>query len=168
MLLTHDVLSVSIFPNFIFPTEVQAFKAWVTLTLTFQCHWRSDLRAQLDAPYMTPYECLSNKVLLNAYKSEWSQIAKESDRLYPPPPLPSPLPIFILSIKTCLEIGWKLWEQTVFNESGMKSTIHMHFLEPRAPDSHPFRSTIIRFQDIAHFRIFPMTPIVKLQVPQHF
>ncbi len=40
---------------------------------------------------------------------------------------------------------------------------------PRVPNFRPFRSTISRFQDVAHFRIFPLTPMVKFhKVPQFF
>ncbi len=38
---------------------------------------------------------------------------------------------------------------------------------PRVPNFCPFRSTMNRFQDI-HFRIFPLTPMLKLEVPQNF
>ena len=34
---------------------------------------------------------------------------------------------------------------------------------PRVPNFHPLRSTINRFQDIAHFRFFPSTPMLKFQ-----
>ncbi len=34
---------------------------------------------------------------------------------------------------------------------------------PRVPNFRPFRSTISRFQDIPHFRIFPLTPMLKVQ-----
>ncbi len=34
---------------------------------------------------------------------------------------------------------------------------------PRVQSFRPFRSTISRFQDIAHFRIFPLTPMLKFQ-----
>ncbi len=32
---------------------------------------------------------------------------------------------------------------------------------PRVPNFRPFRSMINHFQDIAHFRIFPLTPMLK-------
>ena len=38
----------------------------------------------------------------------------------------------------------------------------MHCSTP-SPKFHPFRYTISRFQDIAHFRIFPLTPRLKFQ-----
>ncbi len=33
----------------------------------------------------------------------------------------------------------------------------------RVPNFHPFRSIIKRFQDIAHFIDFPLTPMLKFQ-----
>ena len=47
------------------------------------------------------------------------------------------------------------WPQTELKESDMKGTLHMHFLGPRVPHLHPFRTTINRFQDIVHF--LPLT-----------
>ena len=37
----------------------------------------------------------------------------------------------------------------------------MSTVVPRVPNFRPFRSTISRFQDIAHFRNFPLTPVLK-------
>ncbi len=34
---------------------------------------------------------------------------------------------------------------------------------PRVPNFRPFRTTISRFQDIAHFRIFPLPPMLIFQ-----
>ena len=34
---------------------------------------------------------------------------------------------------------------------------------PRVPNFRPFHSTISRIQDIAHFMIFPFTPMLKFQ-----
>ncbi len=39
----------------------------------------------------------------------------------------------------------------------MKSTLHMQYIA----NCRPFRSTIIHFQDIAQFRIFQLTPMLK-------
>ncbi len=50
------------------------------------------------------------------------------------------------------------WPQTELKDSDMKSILHMEFPEPGVPNFHPFRSTINRFQDNAHFRIYPLTP----------
>ena len=41
----------------------------------------------------------------------------------------------------------------------------MSTVVPRVPNICPFRSTISRFQDITHFKIFPLTPMLKF-VPQ--
>ncbi len=45
----------------------------------------------------------------------------------------------------------------------MKSTQHMCTVVPQIQNFRPFRSTISRFQDIAHFRIFPLTYMLKFQ-----
>ena len=45
----------------------------------------------------------------------------------------------------------------------MRSTLNMQFLGVRVPNLHPFHSMISRIQDIAHFRIFPLTPMLKFQ-----
>ncbi len=37
----------------------------------------------------------------------------------------------------------------------------MEFLGPRAPNFLPVRSVVSRFEDIAHVRIFPLTPMLK-------
>ncbi len=42
-----------------------------------------------------------------------------------------------------------------------KYPARMHYLGPLVPNVHPCRSTIIRCQDIAHFTIFPWTPMWK-------
>ncbi len=34
---------------------------------------------------------------------------------------------------------------------------------PQVANFHPFHSTISLFQDIAHYRIFPLTPMLKFQ-----
>ncbi len=39
----------------------------------------------------------------------------------------------------------------------------MKFLEPRVPNWHPVCSTVSHFQGIAHFTIFPLTPMLKFQ-----
>ena len=41
-------------------------------------------------------------------------------------------------------------------------------LVPRVPNFRSFRSTISRFQDIAHFRILPLTPMLKVQSATFF
>ena len=41
-------------------------------------------------------------------------------------------------------------------ESGIKSTLPMCTVVPQVPNFHPFRYMINHFQDIAHFRIFPI------------
>ncbi len=46
---------------------------------------------------------------------------------------------------------------------GYQSTLHMYTVVPRVPNFRPFRSMVSRFQDIAHFRIFPLTPTLKFQ-----
>ncbi len=48
-------------------------------------------------------------------------------------------------------------------ESGIKNTLPMCTVVPWVTNFCPFRSTISRFQDIAHFRIFPLTPMLKFQ-----
>ncbi len=58
------------------------------------------------------------------------------------------------------------WPHTERRVSDMKSTIHtsMHFAEVRIPNFHQCRSTTISgFEDIAHFRVFPLTSMLKLQ-----
>ncbi len=47
------------------------------------------------------------------------------------------------------------WPEAELKESPMKSTLHI-------PSFRPFRSTISRFQDITHFRIFPIDSQVKI------
>ena len=37
------------------------------------------------------------------------------------------------------------------------------YIGPQVTNVHPFRSTISHFQDIAQFRIFPLTPMLKFQ-----
>ncbi len=44
-----------------------------------------------------------------------------------------------------------------------KSTLHMCTVVPRVPNFCSFCSMISRFQDIAHFGIFPLTPMLKIQ-----
>ncbi len=39
----------------------------------------------------------------------------------------------------------------------------MQYIRVRVPNFRPFRSTINRFQDVVHFRIFPLTPMLKFQ-----
>ncbi len=53
--------------------------------------------------------------------------------------------------------------QTRRMESGIKSTLHLCTEVHRVPNFRPFCSTISRFQDIAHFRIFSLTPMLKFQ-----
>ena len=53
--------------------------------------------------------------------------------------------------------------RTERKESDMHSTLHMLFTGPRFPDFHSIHFTISRFQDIAHFRISPLTPKLKFQ-----
>ncbi len=50
----------------------------------------------------------------------------------------------------------------------MKSTLPIQYLGPRVPKCRPFRSMISRFQGIAHFRIFPLTPMFKFQSATKF
>ncbi len=52
---------------------------------------------------------------------------------------------------------------TKLKESGINSTLHMCTVVHRVPNVYPIHSTISRFQDIAHFTIFPMTPLLKFQ-----
>ena len=51
--------------------------------------------------------------------------------------------------------------KTELKESDMKSTLHTTVRGPQVPNFHPFRSTISRFQDIAHLRI-PIDSHVKI------
>ncbi len=44
-----------------------------------------------------------------------------------------------------------------------ESTLHTHFLRSRGPNFHLFRSMISSFQEIVHFRIFPLTPMLTFQ-----
>ena len=44
----------------------------------------------------------------------------------------------------------------------------MAFLVRQVTNLHPFPSIISRFQDTAHFMIFPLAPILKFQMPQQF
>ena len=55
------------------------------------------------------------------------------------------------------------WPQTKLKESGIKSTLPMCAVVPRVPNVCPFRSTMSCFQDIAHFRIFTCSPMIKFQ-----
>ena len=55
------------------------------------------------------------------------------------------------------------WPQTKLKESSIIGALPMCTVVPRVPNFHPFRSTISCFQDIAHFRIFPLTPMLKFQ-----
>ncbi len=52
---------------------------------------------------------------------------------------------------------WNNWPQAA-HRIRQKSTLHIQFL---AWQVHLFFSMITCFQDIAHFRIFPMTPMLK-------
>ncbi len=54
------------------------------------------------------------------------------------------------------------WTQRIRNK---KSTLHVHMdlLGLRFPNFHLFCSTISCFQDIAHFRIFTLTPMLNFQ-----
>ena len=45
----------------------------------------------------------------------------------------------------------------------MKSTLHMYYITPRVTNFRQFRCTIIPFEDIATFTIFPLTPMLKFQ-----
>ncbi len=45
----------------------------------------------------------------------------------------------------------------------MKSTLHVQYTGPLIPNFRQFGSTISHFQDIAHFRIFSLTPTLKFQ-----
>ena len=58
--------------------------------------------------------------------------------------------------------------QTELEESDMLSTLHMQYLHPRVTNCCPFCSTISRFQDIAHFRIFQLNPMLKYQSATKF
>ncbi len=49
-----------------------------------------------------------------------------------------------------------------------KSTLYVHLVGPWVPSFHTFCSIIIHFQDIAHFRIFPLTPMLKFQSATKF
>ncbi len=44
----------------------------------------------------------------------------------------------------------------------------MQYIRVRVPNFRPFRSTINRFQDVVHFRIFPLTPMLKFQSATKF
>ncbi len=57
------------------------------------------------------------------------------------------------------------WPQTKLKESGVKGTCTppMCTVVPRVPNFRPFGSTVIRFQDIAQFGIFLLTPVLKFQ-----
>ena len=44
----------------------------------------------------------------------------------------------------------------------------MQHIGPRVPNFHPFRSMLSRFQDIAHFMIFRLTPMLKFQSATKF
>ncbi len=39
----------------------------------------------------------------------------------------------------------------------------MQYIAPQDPNVHLIRSTISRFQDIPHFKVFPLTPMLKFQ-----
>ncbi len=60
------------------------------------------------------------------------------------------------------------WPQTKLKESDIKGTLHMCTVALRLPNFRPFRFTISRFQDIAHFTIFPFTPMLKFQSATKF
>ncbi len=60
------------------------------------------------------------------------------------------------------------WPQTKLKESGSKSTLHMCTVGPQVPNFPPFCSTISRFRDISHFRIFPLTPMLKFHSATKF
>ncbi len=51
-------------------------------------------------------------------------------------------------------------------KSDMKSTLHTckQFLGLRVTHFHQFPSTISRFQYIAHFRMFPLTRMLKCHI----
>ena len=51
---------------------------------------------------------------------------------------------------------------------GQQSTLHMSTVVPRVLNFRQFRSTISHFQDIVHFRIFPLTPMLKFQTATKF
>ena len=56
-------------------------------------------------------------------------------------------------------------------ESGIKSTLHIYVgytVLLQVQNFRLFRSTISRFQDIAHVRIFPLTPMLKVQSATKF
>ncbi len=60
------------------------------------------------------------------------------------------------------------WPQTKLKELGIKSTPPMCTIVPRDPNFRPFLSTISRFQNIAYFTIFPLTPMLKCQSATKF
>ena len=53
--------------------------------------------------------------------------------------------------------------QTEVKESDMKSTLQCSTSRPRVRNGRPSRSTVSRFQGVAHFRIFPLTSMLKFQ-----
>ena len=86
-----------------------------------------------------------------------------------------------------VEIAWKLGEewsfenrkignfakctelpQTKLKESGITSTLNICTVVPRVPNFSPFHSTASCFQNIAHFRIYPLTPMLKFQSITNF
>ena len=53
--------------------------------------------------------------------------------------------------------------QTKLKLTGIKSTLPICTVVARVPNFRPFHSTISRFQDIAHFSIFPLIHMLKFQ-----
>ncbi len=45
----------------------------------------------------------------------------------------------------------------------MKDILDVQYIVPRVPKFRSFRSTVSRFQDMTHFRTFPLTPMLKYQ-----
>ncbi len=82
------------------------------------------------------------------------QITRKSNSLYSPH-----------AYHTFHKVYWMT--PTVLKESDIKSVIHMQLLIPRVTNFHPFRSTISRFQDMEHFRICPLAPMLNFNVPQN-
>ena len=50
----------------------------------------------------------------------------------------------------------------------MKSTLQMQYIGPRVPHFRLFRSAISHCQNIAYYRVFPLTPMLKWQSDTFF
>ena len=62
----------------------------------------------------------------------------------------------------------KLNSKNSKNSKTRKVLYITQYIGQQVPNFHPFRSTISHFQDIAHFGIFPLTPMLKFQSATDF